>query len=82
LAEELKHTDISVLYCIDRRKTGLPDEVQTLAIGELHDGSFKIPDAVIVTAFSEFEHIKQNLMEKGFQNIICVDELIYSLLQK
>jgi hypothetical protein len=81
LAEELKHTDISVLYCIDQRKYGLPDEVQTFAMGELEEGVFKIPDAVIVTAFSEFEHIKQSLLEKGFQNVICVDELIYSLLQ-
>lgn len=78
LFHELQGTCVNVKYGIDRnlkaRIMGLdvcrPDEMKKEEI-----------DAVIITALFSFEEIRKNLEDKGFTQIIGLDDIIYDLLQ-
>jgi hypothetical protein len=78
---ELRGTDICALYGIDRKKISLSEEFHTFALDELDSERAAAPDAVVVTVFVEFDNIKKQLEEKGFKCVVCIDELLYALLQ-
>lgn len=76
---ELKDTPIEVLYAIDRNpKWAFPD----LPVYSLRDAPEKRVDAVIVATFMSFDTVKKTLLEKGYQNILSIDELLLKLLEK
>ena len=78
LFHELQDTCVNVKYGIDRnlkaRIMGLnicrPDEIKKEEV-----------DAVIITALFSFEEIRKNLEDKGFTQIMGLDDIIYDLLQ-
>jgi glycosyltransferase involved in cell wall biosynthesis len=81
LHNELKNTEVSIVYAIDQNKTRESGELHTYSLEELTMEDVAVPEVVVVTAFSRFEGIKKQLVKKGFKNILCIDELIYALLQ-
>jgi hypothetical protein len=81
LYNELKDSDVCVLYGIDQKKMSLSEEFHTYAPDELDLEDVSVPGAVVVTVFSEFESIKKHLEGKGFKSVLCIDELIYDLLK-
>lgn len=73
LLMELENTEIEVAYAIDRNADRLHSTV------DLYKPDDELPetDVIIVTAISAYEEIKKNLCEKGFSQIISLENLIY-----
>ena len=76
LMEELKGTDITVAYGIDRDAA-----VSVSRIGEVYSPQDQLAevDAVIVTPITAYECVKDLLQEKMQAKIISFEEVIWSI---
>lgn len=71
LVEDIKASPKELLYIFDKKLVGTdniicPDEI------------IEKPDCVIVTAIMDFQTIKNEMIEKGFDNIYSLKELVIS----
>lgn len=76
LWKELEESDIHVVYGIEsNERITIPD----LKIYRGIYDDIEKPDAVIVTAMTTYDEIKERLYEAGYKNIFCLDELLYRM---
>ena len=75
LFEELKHSDIKVLYAIDRRADKLSSEVPLITI----DDEMQPVDVCIITAVYYFNQIADELQNKLDCPIISIEDVLYSI---
>lgn len=72
LLAELKGSDIQVIYGIDRRADSLYADVKIVTLDEI----LEEVDAVVVTAVTSFEEIKENLSKKINCPIVSLEEIL------
>ena len=70
---ELKDSDITILYAIDRIVSGLYDEIPVRKADEY----LPVVDAIIVTAVYDFEEIEKLLRDKVQYTVISLEEILY-----
>lgn len=70
---ELKGSSVTVLYVIDRAKSGLYDAI---AVKRIDDILPKV-DAVIVAAIYDFDEIEETLSKYVTYPIISLEEILY-----
>lgn len=70
---ELKNSDVTVSYVLDRAKAGIYDGIPVKKIDEELPGV----EAVIVTAVYDFDEIERMLMERVSYPVISLEELLY-----
>lgn len=75
LVNELKNTDIKVVYGIDKNADALYSEVDIV----LMEDDLKRVDAVVVTAITFFDEIKKQLSVKMDCPIISLEDILYDL---
>lgn len=76
LYDELEKSDIEICFCIDKNANNIYKDVEIYAPEDNFDTNI---DAIIVTAFTYFEEIENDLKLKVSAPIISVDDIIYSL---
>ncbi len=70
---ELKDSDVTILYAIDRVVSGVYDEIPVKKADEY----LPLVDAVIVTAVYDFEEIEELLKDKVDCPVISLEEILY-----
>lgn len=75
LLEELRDSDIQVLYGIDQRADNMYSEVDIVT---MEDPLEKV-DAIIVTAITYFNEIEEKLSEKVECPIISLEDILYEV---
>lgn len=75
LADELKNTDIEVVYGIDKNVDSVCSNVD---IASMED-DLKPVDAVVVTAITFFNEIEEQLSQKMKCPIISLEEILYEV---
>ncbi len=70
---ELKDSDVTILYAIDRVVSGVYDEIPVKKADEY----LPVVDAVIVTAIYDFEEIEEMLKDRVDCPIISLEEILY-----
>lgn len=75
LIEELKDTSIEVVYGIDKNADKIFSTVDVISV----DDSYAEVDAVIVTAITFFDDIKDMLCEKVNCPIISLEDILYEV---
>lgn len=70
---ELKDSKVSILYAIDRGKSGFYDSIVVKRIDE----ALPKVDAIIVAAIYDFEEIEKMLKNKVDYPIISLEEILY-----
>lgn len=75
LIEELKDTGIEVVYGIDKHADKIFSTVDVISV----DDSFAEVDAVIVTAITFFDDIKDMLCEKVNCPVISLEDILYEV---
>lgn len=73
LAEELKGSNVRVLYGIDKRANRLCAEFPIVSV----EDSLEDVDAIVVTAITFFDEIEQELNAKVDCKIISLEDIIY-----
>ena len=72
LYRELSDSDVKVIEILDRRSLNVSSEVSVV---KPEEGDISI-DAVIVTAISSFDEIKNNLLRMKYRNIISLSDIV------
>lgn len=75
LITELKCSNVSVAYGIDRRANSMYADVDIISIKE----DFKPIDAIVVTAITYFDEIEKELSEKIDCPIISLEDILYEV---
>lgn len=75
LVNELKETQVQVLYGIDKNAKGLYSNLEIVTL----DDSFREVDAIVVTAVTHFDEIKETLCRKISCRIISLEDLLYEV---
>ncbi len=75
LVDELKNTNIGVIYGIDKRADSLYADIDIISI----DDSLEEVDAVVVTAITFFDEIEEKLTEKLDCPIISLEDVLYEV---
>lgn len=75
LVNELKSTEIEVLYGIDRDAEKTCSEIKVFSI----DDSLEAVDAVVVTPIMFFDEISDSLSQKMNCPIICLEDILYEV---
>ncbi len=75
LIEELKNTDINIIYGIDKKAEAIYTKIDVIS----SDDTFPKVDAVVVTAITFFDEIKMELSKKLECPIISLEEILYEL---
>lgn len=78
LYDELEHSDIEVVYCIDKNANNIYKDIDVLSPDSELEKKESV-DAIIVTAFMFFDEIEANLKEKVNIPILSIDDIVYSL---
>lgn len=75
LYEELKGTDVQVLYAIDRNKANVISKV------DIYSPTERLPkvDAIIISAITYFEEIADMLQERVNCDIVSLEDIVYDL---
>ena len=73
LIEELKNTNIKVLYGIDNNAKYLSSKIKIITMEE----ELKNVDAIVITAISFFDEIKKELSSKISCPIISLEDIIF-----
>lgn len=75
LVDELKDTDIKVVYGIDKKADSIYSDIEIVSLeDELED-----VDAVVVTAITFFDEIEENLSDKVDCPIISLEDVLYDI---
>lgn len=75
LVNELKDTDIKVIYGIDKNTDLIHTDINIVSI----DDDLKKVDAIVVTAITFFEQIKKELSEKTDCPVVSLEDILYLL---
>lgn len=75
LYEELKNTDVTVKYAVDRQDANLYPELKIYSKEE----SLNTADIMIVTAIFDFKKIESEMKEKTDFPVISLETIIYEL---
>lgn len=75
LLEELKETSIEVVYGIDQRGDTIYTDIDIMTM----DDDLDHVDAVIVTAITYFEEIKEQLSDKIECPVISIDDILHEV---
>ena len=75
LIEELKGTRVEVIYGIDKNADKIFSTVDVISM----DDSFENVDAVIVTAITFYDEIKDKLSKKVDCQIISLEDVLYEV---
>lgn len=75
LIEELRDTDIEVAYGIDKNADKIYSTVDIITV----DDSFEKVDAVVVTAITFYDDIKDMLCEKVDCPVISLEDVLYEI---
>lgn len=75
LIEELKNTEVEVLYGIDRNAKGVYTDIDVVS----PDEDLKEVDAIVVTAVFFFDEIEKNLAKKFDFPIISLEDILYEI---
>lgn len=75
LIDELKDTDVSIAYAIDRNADSLYADVDVVT---MKDELAKV-DAIVVTAITFFDEIEEQLLEKVDCPIISLEDILYEM---
>lgn len=73
--EELKKTDICVTYAIDKNADRIYADTDVITM----EGTFGEVDAVVVTAVTFFDEIKETLSDKVDCPIISLEDILYEI---
>lgn len=75
LIDELKNTNVSVVYGIDRKANSIYADVDVVSIDDI----LKPVDAVVVTAITFYKEIEEKLSEKIDCPIISLENILYEV---
>lgn len=75
LLDELKHSDVHVLYGIDKNAESIYTNIDIVSIND----ELKSVDVVVVTAITFFEEIKEELSSKINCPIISLEDILYEI---
>jgi FlaA1/EpsC-like NDP-sugar epimerase len=75
LVDELKESDIKVVYGIDKRADSIYADIDIVTI----DDDFKEVDAVVVTAITFFDEIEEKLSAKIDCPIISLEDILFEV---
>ena len=75
LIDELKNTEITVAYGIDKKADSIYADVDIVSV----EDSFADVDVVIVTAITFFDEIEEKLSEKLDCPIISLEDILYEM---
>lgn len=75
LVDELRDSDISVAYGIDKNAASIYTELEILTM----EDEFATVDAIVVTAITFFDEIEQALSEKADCPIISLEDVLYEV---
>ena len=73
LIDELKNTDINVVYGIDRNINFISSSIDLVSIND----NLKTVDAIVVTAVTFFDEIYEELSKKIDRPIISLEDILY-----
>lgn len=73
IISELDGSDIVILYCIDRAKSGIYHKIHI----KKPEDDFPEVDAVVVSAIYDFDEIESMLKEKTGCPVISLEEILY-----
>lgn len=75
LLDELKNSKVEVAYGIDKNSDGIYADVDIVS----SDGDLKDVDAIVVTAITHFDDIKEKLSNKVSCPIISLEDILYEI---
>lgn len=75
LVDELKNTNVQVIYGIDTRADRIYADMEIVTV----DDELKEVDAVIVTAITFFDEIKEKLSERMNCPILSLEDILYEI---
>lgn len=75
LVESLKNTGIEIMYCIDNNISGSYLGIPIIKSSE----NIQNVDAIIVTAITYYNGIKESIKEKINGEVISLEEIIYNI---
>lgn len=75
LIRELKNTDIHVVYGIDKNAASIYAEIDVISMNE----EFENVDAVVVTAITFFDEIREELASKVECPIVSLEDILYGI---
>lgn len=75
LLNELRNTDIEVVYGIDKNADAIYSDIDVLFLEDELDEV----DAIVVTAVSFFEEIKMKLLKKTGCPILSLEDILYAV---
>lgn len=75
LLEELKDSEINVVYGIDKNADGICADLDVVSI----DDKLGDVDAIVVTAVTYFDEIVENLEEKISCPIVSLEDILYEV---
>lgn len=75
LLDELKDTDVTVVYAIDKNAGSIYADVDVFSM----DDDLGEADAVVVTAITFFDEIEEKLSEKMDCPIISLEDILYEV---
>lgn len=78
LIDELKNTEIKIVYGIDKSVDSIFGDIQTFSLEEIDRISEDV-DVIVVTAVFAFEEIEKELIGKIESHIISLDEIVFEI---
>lgn len=75
LLNELKDSEIKVVYGIDKKAGGIYADIETVSADDILEDV----DAVVVTAITFFGEIEEKLSQKMECPIICLEDILYAI---
>ena len=75
LLSELKGTEVQVAYAIDRNADIIYSDIDVFTV----DDELEQVDAIVVTAITFFDDIKENLSDKVSCPIISLEDILYEV---
>lgn len=75
LLNELRNTKVNVVYGIDKNKNTIYTDVNIVSLDE----ELEEVDAIIVTAITYFDEIKEKLLNKVKCPIISLEDILYEI---
>lgn len=75
LIEELRNTDIQVIYGIDKNADSIYADIDVVSM----DSELKKVDAIVVTAITYFDEIEEKLSKKLDCPILSLEDILYEV---
>ena len=76
LVEELKNSDITIKYTIDRKQDAANTDLRVLSIEEAAEEAV---DVIIVTPIFAYDELEATLMEQLDYPVVSLEDVVYSI---